>query len=64
MTQGHHRNRRVEDLLRLTGLEAQAVEQITDDRLTEEIDFTYANRQIRQYRRESLKKLKGLVEKI
>ena len=64
MTQGHHRNRRVEDLLRLAGLEARAVEQITDDQLTAEIDFTYANRQIRQYRRESLKKLKGLVEKI
>ena len=64
MTKGHHRNRRVEELLQLTGLEHRAVEEACDQHLTEEIDFTFANRQIQEYRRSSTEKLRSLVENI
>lgn len=64
MTKGHHRNKRVEELLQLTGLENRTIESSADQILTTEIDYDYADRQLKQYRQTSLKQLKSLVDMI
>ncbi len=64
MTNGHHRNKRVEQLLKKVRLENRTIEDVPDEQLTESIDFTFANQAIAEYREESLEKLKGLIEEI
>lgn len=60
---GHHKNRRVEQLLKMVNLTERTMNDVSDEQLTEEIDFTYANEQIDKFRRFSLKKLKEMVER-
>lgn len=62
MVNGHHMNRRVEQLLALTGLSHRTIDDVSYERLTEEIDFTYANEQLAAFRSHSLEQLKKLVE--
>ena len=59
---GHHKNRRVEQLLKLVNLSDRTMNDVSDEQLTEEIDFTYANEQIAKFRSFSLQKLKEMVE--
>ncbi len=62
MVNGHHRNRRVEELLRYINLSDRAMETMTEDHLLDPIDFTYANEKIAELRADSLKKLRALTE--
>ncbi|MBR0398804.1 MAG: polysaccharide pyruvyl transferase family protein [Eubacterium sp.] len=64
MTNGHHMNKRANQLLELCGLQNRTIEDVSDEQLTEEIDFSYANRKIDEYRRESLKQLEALMNQI
>lgn len=59
---GHHKNRRVEQLLKLVNLSDRTMNDVSDEQLTKEIDFTYANEQIAKFRSFSLQKLKEMVE--
>lgn len=59
---GHHKNRRVEELLKLINLSDRAFDRVTDDRLTEKIDFTYANQQLEKLRQESMNQLKRVIQ--
>lgn len=59
---GHHKNRRVEQLLKLVNLSDRTMNDVSDEQLTEEIDFTYANEQIEKFRNFSLQKLKEMVD--
>lgn len=62
MINGHHTNRRVEQLLKLVNLSHRTIEDVSDEKLTEKIDFTYANEQLDKFRRASLAKLKEIIE--
>ena len=59
---GHHKNRRVEQLLKLVNLSDRTMNDVSDEQLTEEIDFTYANEQIANFRNFSLHKLSEMVK--
>ncbi|MCD7753964.1 MAG: polysaccharide pyruvyl transferase family protein [Clostridiales bacterium] len=61
MTNGHHVNRRVQQLLALTGLEERTLENATEERMTENIDFSYANEQLEKLRDRSLTLLKDMI---
>ena len=62
MVNGHHMNRRVQQLLNMVQLSHRTIENVTDEELTREIDFTYANQQIDQFRKYSLEQLEKLTE--
>lgn len=59
---GHHKNRRVEQLLKLVNLSDRTMNDVSDEQLTEEIDFTYANEQLANFRNFSLHKLSEMVK--
>ena len=59
---GHHKNRRVEELLKLVNMTDRTMNHVTEEQLTEELDFTYANQQIDKFRQSSLQKLKEMIE--
>lgn len=61
MTNGHHRNRRIEELLDRVGLSGRTIDGVSDGQLMEEIDFTFANEQLARMRRESLENLKNII---
>lgn len=61
MTNGHHVNRRMEQLLTRVGLLDRTIDDVSDEKLTEEIDFTYANKELEKMRRESMELLKEAV---
>lgn len=63
MVNGHHVNKRAEQLLRQVKLSHRTIDQATDRMLTEKIDFTYANEQLAMIRKESFEALKKMVEK-
>lgn len=59
---GHHTNRRVEQLLKKIKLTDRTMDSVkSDEDLLKEIDFTYANSQIEQMRKESLEHLKRVI---
>ena len=58
---GHHKNRRVEQLLKLVNLSERTMNDVSDEQLTEEIDFTYANKQLEDFRSFSMQKLKEMI---
>ena len=62
MVNGHHMNRRVEQLLKLVNLSDRTIDNVSYEGLTEEIDFTYANEQLAGFRQHSLEHLRKLVE--
>lgn len=59
---GHHKNRRVEELLKLVNMTDRTMNHVTEEQLTEELDFTYANQQIDKFRLSSLQKLKEMID--
>lgn len=58
---GHHKNRRVEQLLKMVNLSERTMNDVSDEELTQEIDFTYANEQIDRFRQHSIQKLNELI---
>jgi hypothetical protein len=62
MTNGHHKNRRVEELLTRVRLMDRTIDGVSDEKLTEAIDFSYANEQLQKMREESMELLKKIVE--
>lgn len=62
MTNGHHRNRRVEQLLDRVNLKERTIDDVSEEQLVEEIDFSYANTQLKQMRKESFELLKKVIE--
>lgn len=58
---GHHTNRRVEQLLERTKLSYRTIDAVKDENLMDEIDFTYANEQLREMREESFEILRKVV---
>lgn len=61
MVNGHHQNRRVEQLLKLVNLSERTIEDVSDKELTADMDFSFANAQLDKFRRASLEKLKNLL---
>lgn len=61
MVNGHHTNKRVEQLLKTVGLSHRVIDHVSDEELVSPIDFTYANQQIEKMREDSLKALKGMI---
>lgn len=61
MVNGHHTNKRVEQLLKTVHLSDRTIENVSDEELTGPIDFTYANAQIEKMREDSLAALKKMV---
>lgn len=61
MTNGHHKNQRVEQLLARVNLTERTIDSISDKKLTEEIDFSYANEQLQCMRAESMELLKNVI---
>ena len=59
---GHHKNRRVEQLLEQVKLQNRTMGDLDEGALTEEIDFTYANEQLAKMREASLAALKKMVK--
>ena len=62
LVDGHHMNRRVQELLKLVGLSHRTIENVSDEELTQEIDFTSANKEIDHFRQRSLAQLKSLLD--
>ena len=62
MVNGHHMNRRVQQLLKMVGLSHRTIENVSDEELTQPIDFTFANEEIARFREESLAQLRSLVK--
>lgn len=62
MVNGHHTNRRVEQLLKKVNLSHRTIDHVSDEELTAPVDFAYANRQIRSMRTESFRALRRMVE--
>lgn len=62
MINGHHQNRRVEQLLKMVNLSGRTLDHVEDEALTADIDFSYANEQLEKFRLRSLEHLKKLVE--
>lgn len=62
MVNGHHMNRRVQQLLKMVGLSHRTIENVSDEALTQPIDFTFANEEIARFREESLAQLRSLVK--
>ena len=63
MTNGHHRNKRVEQLLQRINLMDRTIDNVPDERLVEEIDFLYANDQLEKMRKDSLDLLRQIIQK-
>lgn len=61
MTNGHHKNQRMEQLLKRVKLTDRTIDAVSDKKLTEEIDFSYANEQLKQMRIESMELLKESI---
>lgn len=61
MVNGHHKNRRVQQLLDMVNLSNRTMETVTEDELLKEIDFSYANEKIEEFRRYSLEQLHRVV---
>lgn len=59
---GHHKNRRVEELLKLIHLTDRTITSVSDEKLTEKIDFTYANQQLEKLRQDSFEQLKRIIQ--
>lgn len=62
MVNGHHTNRRVEQLLKKVHLSHRTIEDVSDEDLTSFVDFEYANTQIAQMRSDSLHALEHMLE--
>ena len=62
LVDGHHMNRRVQELLKLVGLSHRTIDHVSDEELTQEIDFSFANREIDKLRQHSLALLKSLLD--
>lgn len=60
---GHHMNRRVQQLLTMVNLTDRTMNQVSDEDLTKEIDFTYANEQLEKFRAHSLEQLRNMISK-
>lgn len=58
---GHHMNRRVQQLLNLVKLTDRTMDDVSYEKLTEEIDFTYANEQIARFREHSMEQLRQIT---
>ena len=52
----------VEELLKLVNMTDRTMNHVTEEQLTEELDFTYANQQIDKFRLSSLQKLKEMID--
>lgn len=62
MVNGHHKNKRMEQLLNRVKLTERTIEDVSDQQLVEEIDFSYANERLKEMREESLALLRKIVE--
>ena len=62
MFNGHHKNRRMEQLLKRVNLLHRTIDSVSDEELIKEIDYTYANEQLKIMRDESLRLLKKVME--
>ena len=62
MVKGHHRNRRVEELLKRVDLSERTVENFSKEMLSREIDYQAVDKKLEQMRRESLERLKRMVD--
>ena len=58
---GHHMNRRVQQLLNMVNLTGRTMDDVSYEKLTEEIDFTYANEQFARFRDHSMEQLRQMV---
>lgn len=58
---GHHMNRRVDELLKLVNLSNRKISTVPEKEWLEEIDFHYANDQLDKLRKHSLELLKKVV---
>lgn len=54
-------NRRVQQLLSLVNLTDRTMDNVSYEKLTEEIDFTYANEQIAKFREHSMEQLRRII---
>jgi hypothetical protein len=61
MVNGHHTNKRVEQLLKTVDLSHRTIDAVSDEELTAKIDFTYANEQLAKMREQSLDALKNMI---
>lgn len=61
MVNGHHTNKRVEQLLKTVKLSHRVIDHVSDEGLVSPIDFTYANQQIEKMREDSFQALKDMV---
>lgn len=61
MVNGHHTNKRVEQLLKTVNLSHRTIDHVSDEELTAPIDFTYANKQIEKMRSDSFQALKNMM---
>ena len=61
MTDGHHSNRRVAELLQETGLTHRTIGQVKDENLMDPIDYTEPARALARMRRNSLRRLRDMI---
>ena len=59
---GDHMNRRVQQLLSMVNLSHRTMNDVSDEALIQEIDFTYANEKLAEFREHSLNQLRQMVE--
>jgi hypothetical protein len=59
---GHHVNKRVEQLLTKLNLMDRTMDAVADRDLTKEIDYTYANEKLDEMRQQSLQSLRRIIE--
>ena len=52
----------MEELLNLVNMTDRTMNHVSEEQLTEELDFTYANEQIDRFRQSSLQKLKEMID--
>ncbi|MDO5135011.1 MAG: polysaccharide pyruvyl transferase family protein [Eubacteriales bacterium] len=62
MVNGHHMNRRVQQLLKMVDLSHRTIENVPEEALTSDIDFSYANQRLEEFRQYSLEQLKKVVD--
>lgn len=61
MVNGHHTNKRVDQLLHYVNLTDRTIDDVSDEQLTEEIDFDYVNERLEELRNSSLQQLKRII---
>lgn len=59
---GHHKNRRVEELLKSVEMSERTIDTVPDEELEKQVNFSYVNQQLDKMRRDSLEQLKQMLQ--